>query len=93
MRLPQFKLAGILWAIFWLSLSFAAWRIEPPTWILDGLREPWAHFLLNGFRIALIPTAIGALFGYTFRGFLIGVALYIGLMALLLFLWAHFGDL
>ena len=82
MRLPQFKLAGILWALFWLSLSFALWQLDPPERMPHAHHQPLVYFMLDGFAIAAIPTAIGALFGHTLRGFLIGVAIYIGLMAL-----------
>ena len=81
MRLPQFTLAGILWAVFWLAVCFAAWRINPPLSI-QGPVLPWAILIMHSFRFFTIPTAIGALFGHTLRGFIVGIVLYLCMVAL-----------
>jgi hypothetical protein len=80
MRLPQFKLAGILWALSWLSVCFAAWRIDPG-WFETGPGLPIGPWLFQSLRFFPVPTAIGALFGHTMRGFIVGIVLYIGLLA------------
>jgi len=74
--LPQFTLSGAMLAILWLSVCFAAWRVETNL----GMQGLWAPLLVNAFRYVPIPTAIGALFGHTMRGFFAGVALYAFLM-------------
>jgi hypothetical protein len=87
MRLPQFTMAGILWAVFWLSVCFAAWRVDP-SWFAAGPGLPIGEWLFNSLRFFPVPTAIGALFGHTLRGFIIGIALYVCLLAFAFFAMA-----
>ena len=75
MRLPQFTMAGILWAMLWLAVCFAAWRVDPD-WLAAGPGLPIGEWLLSSLRFFPVPTAIGALFGHTLRGFIVGVVLY-----------------
>jgi len=84
MRLPQFTIAGILLAMFWLGVCFVGWRL-PDHLNMPGLT---GTLIVAALRYITIPTAIGALFGYTSRGFLIGVVLFIGLLA-----WSFFALL
>ena len=85
MRLPQLSLSGIMWAIFWLSVCFAAWRVDPVWLAAPGPAVDW---MFNSLRYFTVPTAIGALFGYAWRGFVIGIVLYVCLIAVVLFAMA-----
>jgi hypothetical protein len=85
MRLPQFTLARIFLAIFWFAICFAAWRIQPPLWTDTGTSQLCIALVFFSFRVFPIPTAIGSLFGYTLRGFIVGIAAYFCWLGLLLF--------
>jgi hypothetical protein len=85
MKPPQFSLAGILWATFWMAICFVAWATNPPEWSIQGPHQGWVFFAFVGLRFITIPTAIGALFGRTLRGLLVGTALYVGLAVLMIF--------
>jgi hypothetical protein len=72
--LPQFALSGVMLAVFWLSVCFAAWRIDP-NWFVSGPGLPIGELLFISLRFFPVPTAIGALFGYAWRGFFVGIGL------------------
>jgi hypothetical protein len=75
--LPQFRLAGVMLAVFWLCVCFAAWGL--PKHI--GPTSLAGTIALAALKYITIPTAIGALFGFAWRGFVIGSVLFLGLLA------------
>jgi len=85
--LPQISLSGIFLVVLWLSVCFAAWRIDP-SWFAVGPGLPIGEWLFNSLRFFPVPTAIGALFGYAWRGFVVGIGLYVCLLAFALFAFA-----
>src|SRR4051812_14894144 len=82
MRWPQFSLARIFLAMVWFAIAFAAWRIYPPSWMVQGQNQLWVPLIFFSFRVFPIPTGIGALFGRSWRGFIAGTVLYLGLRIL-----------
>jgi len=92
MRMPQFTLARILLAMFWLAVCFTAWGSRPTSWMIQNQNQIGVWLIFFSFRFFTIPTAIGALFGHTLRGFVIGVALYVSLLAFMFFALVLSGD-
>jgi hypothetical protein len=86
--LPQFKLCGVMRAVFWLGVCFVAWRL-PPDLNMPGLMPTLTVAVM---RYITIPTAIGALFGYAWRGFLIGNVLFLAWIAWGLFMFSIYGK-
>jgi hypothetical protein len=88
MRLPQFRLSAVMLAIFWLCVSFAGWRLP------DHLNMPglFGTLVVSVLRLVPIAIAIGALFGHAWRGLVIGLGLWLCLIAFAFFALATWGG-
>ena len=77
MRLPQFTLAGILRETFWLAVCVAGWQLP------EHLNMPGFGGTLVVLSLRYIPilVAVGALFGHTLPGLMIGGILLISWLA------------
>jgi hypothetical protein len=88
LTLPQFKLSGVMLAVVWLGVCFLGWRL-PEDLNMPGLMPTVAVSVM---RYVTIPTAIGALFGYAWRGLFVGIVLWFCWLAWGLFMFSIYGK-
>lgn len=84
----QFTIRGMLWATFWAGASFSAWNMDVP-WVASrhyygptygyGLLSEFIGIGITIARLCGPFTAIGALFGRAFWGFVVGSAALVAL--------------
>ena len=74
--LPQFSLSGVMWAVLWLGVSLAVWRLPFGWHGIPGIHGIALDILQMCLIFVPITTAIGALFSHAVRGAVIGSALF-----------------